>query len=324
MSLLVLSSQDVERITSTFSPEYLQLLMADVFALASTPTTSTFPAAPLAYTPHRISIPTEHHKALFMPARISAMGTTMKVVSPPNDANDTRGLAASTIVLDKQTGAVQAIVNARSLTALRNAAGSLLSTKLVGPAHPTHIVAFGAGQQILAHLDLHLKAFSSINTCTIVNRSLNSRVQHLVDKLRSNHPSAKVDILTLRTDDHQPNPKVKEALSTVSIVITATSSKEPLFPSAWIPSGAHVILIGSYTPEMQEIDRDLVMRAVRSREFNSKSFLPRLLVDSADACIQEAGELIEAGLSREQMPEIGELVLRARARNELVSDGSHV
>ncbi|KAG7086067.1 hypothetical protein E1B28_003587 [Marasmius oreades] len=312
MSLLVLSAGDVQRVTSTFSPQYLQLLMADVFALVSTPKTGS---SPLSYTPHRIAIPTERHKALFMPARISAVGTTMKVVSAPTDASDTGGLPASTIVLDKQSGAVKAIVNARSLTALRNAAGSLLSTTLIGPVKPSHIVAFGAGQQILANLDLHLKAFSSIRTCTVVNRSLNSRVRDLVDKLKSSHPSVEINTLSLRTGDDQPSDGVKEALSTASIVITATPSSNPLFPSAWVPSGTHVILIGSYTKQMKEIDRDLVMRAVHSRETISKKPLPRLLVDSVEACLQDAGELIDAGLGKKQMSEIGVLVVAARARN---------
>ncbi|KAF9267159.1 NAD(P)-binding protein [Marasmius fiardii PR-910] len=312
MSLLVLSSSDVERVTSTFSPQYLQLLMADVFALASRPAGSESTTAPLAYTPHRTPIPTEQHKALFMPARISTMGTTMKVVSAPTDPNDTRGLPASTIVLDKETGAVKAMINARSLTALRNAAGSVLSTKLIGPTNPIHVVAYGAGEQISAHLDLHLKAFPGIKSCTVVNRSLNSRVQGLLNKLQSNHPE--VDITPLASCNPEDHSKIQNALSTASIIITATSSKNPLFPSNSVPTGAHVILIGSYRKEMKEIDKNLVMRAVSSKE--PKSSLPRLLVDSVEACMQEAGELIDAGLSTEQMTEIGTLVLRARANNE--------
>ncbi|KAL0578645.1 hypothetical protein V5O48_003345 [Marasmius crinis-equi] len=311
MSLLVLSANDVERVTSNFSPEYLQLLMADVFALTSSSATDSNSSS---YTPHRIAIPTEHHKALFMPARISATGTTMKVVAVPTRSNDAGGLPASTIVLDKNSGAVKAIVNARSLTALRNAGGSLLSTTLVGPRNPEHIVAFGAGEQIFAHLDVHLKAFSSLRTCTIVNRSLNSRVQTVIDKLKPAHPSVDITVLTLHAKDGTLNPEVKHKLSNASIIITATPSKVPLFPSSWVPSGVHLILIGSYTPEMKEVDKDLVMRAVRSKD--TVGISPRLLVDSVQACFREAGELLDAGLLEDQMQEIGTLVLEARARDE--------
>ncbi|KAL0067010.1 hypothetical protein AAF712_005999 [Marasmius tenuissimus] len=276
--------------------------------------------------PHRITIPTAYHKALFMPARINTIGSTMKVVSVPSCSDDAGGLPASTIVLDNPSGAVKAIVNARNLTALRNAGGkpsltrsvppigSLLSTTLVGPKEPDHIVAFGAGQQISAHLDVHFREFPTIKTCTIVNRSLNSRVERLIAKLKDAHPSVKTTALALNAEDGNANMEVKEELARASIIITATSSKAPLFPSSWVPTGAHIILIGSYTKEMKEVDTDLVMRAVRSQVSDGVS--PRLLVDSVEACFQEAGELLEAGLNEEQTQEIGSLVLDARAQND--------
>ena len=58
-----------------------------------------------------------------MPARIPDIGTTIKVVSVPLLSGDTRGIPASTLVIDEKTGATKALVNARSLTAIRTAAG---------------------------------------------------------------------------------------------------------------------------------------------------------------------------------------------------------
>lgn len=132
MSLLVLSLSDVDAITSTFSPQDLQLLMADVFALIS----SKRPRQRVSMPP-RIVIPTLHHTALFMPAHIGNKtsaeasdlnpvfalgGTAVKVVCVPAES-DPRGLPGTTLVLDEITGSVKAVVNARNLTALRNAAG---------------------------------------------------------------------------------------------------------------------------------------------------------------------------------------------------------
>ena len=132
MSLLVLSLSDVDAITSSFSPQDLQLLMADVFALIS----SKSPRQRVSMPP-RIVIPTRHHTALFMPAHIENKttsdlgisnpgftlgGTAVKVVCVPADS-DPRGLPGTTLVLDEVTGNVKAVVNARNLTALRNAAG---------------------------------------------------------------------------------------------------------------------------------------------------------------------------------------------------------
>lgn len=145
MSLLVLSSSEVDAITATFSPQDLQLLMAEVFVLISSED-----ARDRMSMPPRIVIPTLHHTALFMPAyignKISTQvssdlgisnqnsdrpgsgfalgGTAIKVVCVPAKS-DPRGLPGTTLVLDEVTGAVKAVVNARNLTALRNAAGLL-------------------------------------------------------------------------------------------------------------------------------------------------------------------------------------------------------
>jgi len=132
MSLLVLSSSDVYRVISCFTPDELQTLMARVFSCLSSPSleVSSHSSSPsqTSYTPHRTSIPTLNHTALFMPARIAGSGlhgTTIKVVCTPQNPADSRGIPGSTLVLDEATGAVKAIINARSLTPLRNAAGML-------------------------------------------------------------------------------------------------------------------------------------------------------------------------------------------------------
>lgn len=51
---------------------------------------------------------------------------------------------------------------------------------------------------------------------------------------------------------------------------------------------------------MREVERELVLRVVQSPGC--------LLVDFRKACLEEAGELIDAGLEPHQLTEIGELV----------------
>ncbi|KIM44253.1 hypothetical protein M413DRAFT_378047 [Hebeloma cylindrosporum] len=328
MTLLVLSSHDVDALSSTLSPEELQLLMARVFARLSH--SSNDPGISM---PHRINIQMANHTALFMPARIgppqapeaetlpdselattSTLGSTaIKVVSvPQKDGNN--GLPATTLVLDEVTGGIKAIVNARKLTALRNAAGSLLSTTLVGPTHPSRIVAFGAGQQVESHLDLHLRHLSSIVQCTIINRKLNERAVSLSDRLKFRYPYPAVLTEVLASDSTRPGnhpSEIEFALRHADIIICATSSTSPLFPSSWVRDGTHVILVGSYTPTMQEVDKTLILRALGGSPANatddSKS-IPNLLVDSREACLREAGELINAAVKPEQVTEIGELL----------------
>ncbi|KAJ7186873.1 hypothetical protein C8R46DRAFT_1058280 [Mycena filopes] len=322
MSLLCLSGSNVAQITAGFPPEELQTLMARVFYTL----TRNNAATPTSYVPPRITFPTQNHTALFMPARIVASpqmhslhGTSIKVVCVPTSPADQRGLPASTLVLDEDTGAVKAILNAANLTALRNAAGSLLSCNLVGPREPVNVVAFGAGAQIEAHLDLHLRAFPSIQNCTIVNRSVNERALGLAALLCARFPAVQISCLahdaTTAIPDSESDTakaKLKAALLAAHLIICATSSTTPLFPSAWVRARTHVILIGSYKPTMHEVDAALVRRALPLPSSTTDTSTPpspsRLLVDSRHACLAEAGELIGAGISGNQVTEIGELV----------------
>jgi ornithine cyclodeaminase len=223
-------------------------------------------------------------------------GTAVKVVCVPAES-DPRGLPGTTLVLDEVTGGVKAVVNARNLTALRNAAGSLLSTTLVGPPTPKKLVAFGAGRQIGAHLDLFIRHFSSISDCTIVNRTINARSNLLKETIK-----ARFDHINLHVISSQDSRQMEDAVRSADVIICATSSTVPLFPSSWVRKGTHVILIGSFTPAMREVERELVLRALPGC----------LLVDSRKACLEEAGELIDAGLEPHQLTEIGELEYEGR------------
>ncbi|KAG7446271.1 NAD(P)-binding protein [Guyanagaster necrorhizus] len=287
MSLLILSASAVSQVASTFSADDLRSLMADVFAVVSS---SSDPA----YAPPRIGIPTERHQVLFMPARISGIGTALKIVSIPREGGG--GLPASTLVLDKESGTVKAVINARELTALRNAAGSLLSTTLVGITEPRVLVAFGAGTQVEKHIELHVKALPTIKHCVIVNRAMNSRLQGLMTRLATTCPGVELEAAS--------QDRVKDLLASADIIVTATPALEPLFPSSWVRSGTHVVLIGSYKKEMHEVDRALIERA----------FKGILLVDSREACFAEAGELEEG----DPVVEIGEI--RQWRRGDYVED----
>ncbi len=118
-SILILSAQHVATLTASFSSQDLQSLMGHVFYALSHDHDHHVRVT----TPHRIAIDMASHRALFMPARIANMGTAIKVVSVPSVSGDTRGLPATTLVVDENTGVTKAVLNARTLTSLRTAAG---------------------------------------------------------------------------------------------------------------------------------------------------------------------------------------------------------
>jgi ornithine cyclodeaminase/alanine dehydrogenase-like protein (mu-crystallin family) len=71
----------------------------------------------------------------------------------------------------------------------------------------------------------------------------------------------------------------KEAIQQVDIIIAATTSSEPVFDGNEIKPGTHITGVGSYTPQMREVDETTVRRA-------------RIVVDSREACLAEAGDII--------------------------------
>jgi ornithine cyclodeaminase/alanine dehydrogenase-like protein (mu-crystallin family) len=161
-------------------------------------------------------------------------------------------------------------------------------------------VTFGAGAQIAAHITLLLQYYSeSLSRCIIYNRSLNARVERLVESLQRDFTSVTFICRQTPADIHGVGDDVnsfRSDLENTDIICAATSSTKALFPSSFVRPGTHLNLVGSYTPQMMEVETSLIHRA------------DLLMVDSRSACMLEAGELIAAGLRPEDMREIGELV----------------
>jgi ornithine cyclodeaminase len=154
-------------------------------------------------------------------------------------------------------------------------------------------VAFGAGGQIEAHVDLHLRAYPSITTCIIINRTGNERLTNLVATLGSRHHT-RVAFQGVVSDQYNQQ-LISQHLMEADIICTATSSRSPLFDVSSVRKGAHINLVGSYTPTMLEVDIDVIRSA------------GKIAVDSRAACLLEAGELIRAGVDETGLVELGEL-----------------
>ncbi|KAH9053075.1 NAD-P-binding protein [Lactarius vividus] len=287
-TILVLSAEHVSRVTASFTTHHLQSIVARVFFSLSHDHDLV--------SPQRTTIDIPEHRVLFMPARIPDIGTTIKVVSAPLLSGDIRGIPASTL----------ALVNARALTALRTAAGSVLATVILHPpatAKFRHLVAFGAGLQISSHIRQLLDTYPSIARVTVINRTPNARLAALLGDLQRDYRSTAFVALSSSADERHRG-SIEAAVRQADCICCATSSTSPLFPSEWVRPGTHVVLVGSYTPEMAEVDTALIRRA------------RAVVVDSRAACAVEAGELIAAGIPQAAMVEVGELLRRAPAGAE--------
>nr|XP_019048643.1 hypothetical protein I302_02416 [Kwoniella bestiolae CBS 10118]OCF27573.1 hypothetical protein I302_02416 [Kwoniella bestiolae CBS 10118] len=295
-SIRILSSSDVDKVLASLSPDLALSSQSNVFKHFSNPlpSLSNEGTCDPIQTPHRITISSESSTMLFMPSRAPTGGdtrtTSIKIVSVPTMSDG--GLPATTMVMDESTGRVRAVVNARKLTALRNACGSALFLRLFpNPTPPTHLILFGSGAQSHSHAILFLRLYPSLNNITFIIRSSTARSQSVLSDLSAQFPDVNITSSIHRTNDSEG---LDEVVGKGDIIVTATSSTTPLFNSTKTTpkTGARVILIGSYKPTMHEIDRELVQGA-------------GVVVDSVEACMREAGELIDSDLGRDDLVELG-------------------
>ncbi|WVQ91417.1 hypothetical protein IAS59_005215 [Cryptococcus gattii] len=324
MSLRILTGSQVDGILTKLPLHPALESQANVFRAftrqAKGVTNDQQGAAASIQTPHRLTVNSDDFSMLFMPSRAPTATTgqidqgekeqtttACKIVSVPS-AGSAEGLPASTIIMDEESGKVKALINARKLTALRNACGSAVFLSLFPPAATKHLLLFGSGAQCLSHalLFLRLHSFSQV---TFVVRSINQRSQSSASAIESQFPAAKVALAM----HSSPSDELSQLVSTADVIVTATSSLTPLFDSSpTCPKpGARVIMIGSYKPEMHEIDQALMKRAAK------------VVVDSRKACQREAGEIIDAGkqvAGGAGLVELGELLGDTGLPGEAVKD----
>ncbi|KAF2153910.1 NAD(P)-binding protein [Myriangium duriaei CBS 260.36] len=231
-------------------------------------------------------------------------------------------------------GTPTAMINAEEITAFRTA---LASNFLIKKRQSVHdVTIFGAGKQAYWHARIALlMRGEEIHHLNVVNRSFD-RARELMMKLYNPLPG---DENYVNTIGHKYNSKTKTAILTpthpeyerllkeyvraANVIFCTTPSTEPLFPASYLTNpegrkkGRYIALVGSYRPHMIELHPDILKQAVaphhEHRHFHKHQREGgAIVVDSLDACLKEAGELIQAKIQPHQVVELGELVMLRR------------
>jgi len=192
----------------------------------------------------------------------------LKIVSVFN-SNPPRGLPlihALVLVVEAASGAPQALIEGSSLTAIRTGAAGGAATDALARPEARVVALFGSGAQARRQLEA---------VCTVrpIDRVLVYSLrgaEAFVAEMAGTGPIPS-DVTIAATP--------RAALAEADIVCAATTSRTPVFDGRDLRPGTHVNGIGSFTPEMQEIDATTVRRA-------------RVVVDSRAAALVEAGDLI--------------------------------
>ncbi|MDP9321017.1 MAG: ornithine cyclodeaminase family protein [Chloroflexota bacterium] len=236
--------------------------------------------------PLRLSVPLRHGGVvLTMPAGLTgASSYSVKVVAvAPGNAAAGRPIVIATVLLgDAATGELLALIDGTALTALRTGAAGGVAARELSRADASRAALFGAGAQARTQL-LALAAVRPIKDVRLVTRdpAHAAAFRAWAAKERALRDVA----IHSATPDH--------AVSEADVVVTATTSRTPVFRGVGLRAGVHVTAVGSFTPDTRELDDETLRGA-------------RLVVDERSAALAEAGEL--QGRRPDELVELGEIV----------------
>jgi alanine dehydrogenase len=206
---------------------------------------------PLRHT-HMIPQPSgSEAKLLLMPAWTGSgerlVGCKVVSVYPDNAKLNKPSVYGSYLLMSGETGEPLALLDGTTLTAWRTAAASALAARYLAREDAEHLVMVGAGA-LSAHLIRAHAAVRPIKRVTLWNRT-RSRAISTAFALHA------AGIEPAIADD------LEAAVRTADIVSCATLSAEPLVQGKWLKKGAHLDLVGAFTPKMREADDEAVRRA---------------------------------------------------------------
>jgi ornithine cyclodeaminase/alanine dehydrogenase-like protein (mu-crystallin family) len=210
--------------------------------------------------------------ALVMPAYLEesrALGAKMVTVLPCNPRAQLPAVQAIVLLFDAANGSPLAVLEGTHLTRFRTGAATGAATQVLSRADSRSLAVFGAGGQSFFQVKgvLAARRMERIKVFDL----LPEKTDELIAALRGDPSCRGIELLRVETP--------AQALEGVDIVVTATTSNRPVFDGKHLREGMHINAIGAFKPEMQEVDETTICRS-------------RIFVDSLEACLEEAGDLI--------------------------------
>lgn len=225
--------------------------------------------------------PARHHHAvprpgqepaalLLMPAWREGDVTGVKLVhvAPGNEARGLPSVQGLYLLFDGPTGTPLAVMDGAALTARRTAAASALAASYLARADAGVLAMLGAGA-MAPHLVRAHRAVRPIVEVRLWNRA-RGRAEALAARLAGEGG------LAVRVAD-----SAEAAVRGADVVSCATLSRGPIVRGAWLEPGAHVDLVGAFTPAMRESDGEVMRRG-------------ELFVDTREGAMAEAGDVLLA------------------------------
>lgn len=204
---------------------------------------------------------------LLMPASDESIAITKLVTFHPENARSgLPTIQGEVIVMDAATGTRLGILDGSVATARRTAALSMLAAKTLAPRPDGSLLIVGAGTQGRAHLEAFREGLK------VSRVFLTSRTRERAESLAEHAGSLGMEARVVNGPE--------EALEEADLVVTATTSREPVLPEV-LPPAVFVAAVGAFNPDMAELPAGLLSRST-------------VVVDTLEGTKEEAGDLIQA------------------------------
>ena len=164
-------------------------------------------------------------------------------------------------------GQLRAVLDGTEITWWKTSADSALGAKLLAPAQPEILVVVGAEAIAPWLARAHLSVRPSIRRVLVWNRT-RERAETVARRLREDGIVAESAI------------DLEAAVRQAEVITSVTRSHVPLIKGAWLQKGAHLDLVGGYTPETREADDAAARRA-------------RIFVDRRESAFDGVGEILQ-------------------------------
>lgn len=194
------------------------------------------------------------------------IGVKIVTVSPDNNAIGKPAVMGLYLLLDGKTGEPEALIDGQRLTQWRTACASALAASYLAREDASRLLVIGAG----ALSPFLAKAHSAVRPITSI-------------KIWNRTPvNAEKVAAALRAEGlpAEAAADLDVELAEADIVSSATISNEPLVKGALVKPGAHIDLVGGFTPTMREADDAAITRA-------------RVYVDTRAGATKEAGDIVQ-------------------------------
>jgi ornithine cyclodeaminase len=198
-----------------------------------------------------------------------AVGAKVITVFPRNNQQrEWPSIQAVYILFEGVNGTPIACLDGTALTWIKTATDSALGSRLLSRENIETMLMIGAGQMAPHLVSAHCAVRPSLKQVHIWNRTAD-KAAALCASLAEKFPQI----------EFAPVSEIEAGAREADLVCSAIGCEAPIIQGAWLKPGAHVDLIGAYTPAMREADDECLRRG-------------SLFVDARETTLHHIGELM--------------------------------